>query len=649
MSTVRRTRALRLAAGVVAAGLAVALPAGAAFAGTGEGRIDHVQTASNGTTDVLFSIPGLPQSVSPDASTVTVTVNGQRVTASATRATQSGQAIRRTAVLAMDVSNSMRSSFAAEKQAALAFIKAAPADVYVGMVTFASKVTVVSPPTLDRAKLEQAVGGVKLSLQTQLYAGVEQAVKLAGTTGASSVLLLSDGKDTTKTPLSGLLSTLHKSGTRIDAVSLHQQLTSSSPLVQIVKATKGTLTQTGSSADLQKLFAGEAAVLAKQLLVTFKVPAKDAGSQGTLQVSVNAGGSTYADHAFVSFSNVVLPKAGPTYQAVTPSGPRVTGSEMALGVLLLFVGVAALLAYGFSKMRPAELTPLQQQMKLYTVHGLRRTQEGLVNAEGFDIKKSALRLTDKLMTRRDLEERLQKKLESGGVQFTPSEWLLTHAGIAIGAGIIGLLITGFNPLGMVILFALGVALPWFWLSHKQSKRKKDFNGQLAETLQLMAGGLSAGLSLPQAVDTVVRQGTDPISTEFNKALVEQRLGINVEDALDGVADRMGSKDFKWVVMAIRIQREVGGNLAELLNIVAATLREREYLRRQVKTLSAEGRLSAWIIGLLPPLFFAYLLMARPDYLAPMTHSTLGWVMIGMAVVLMAIGIFGLKKAVKVEV
>ncbi len=112
---------------------------------------------------------------------------------------------------------------------------------------------------------------------------------------------------------------------------------------------------------------------------------------------------------------------------------------------------------------------------------------------------------------------------------------------------------------------------------------------------------------------------------------------------------MGSLDFKWVVMAIRIQREVGGNLAELLLTVAATLREREYLRRQVSVLSAEGRLSAFILGGLPPFFVAYLALARPTYLAPMIHTPIGWGMIATACVLMTVGIIWLKQAVKVVV
>ena len=192
-------------------------------------------------------------------------------------------------------------------------------------------------------------------------------------------------------------------------------------------------------------------------------------------------------------------------------------------------------------------------------------------------------------------------------------------------------------------------LPWFYLSFKESRRIKAFNGQLAQTLQVIAGALQAGLSLPQAVDTVVQEGQEPMVSEFRRAIIEQRLGVEIEDSLDTVGDRMGSVDFKWVVMAIRIQREVGGNLAELLLNVAATLREREYLRRQVAVLSAEGRLSAFILGGLPIFFFGYLSLIRPTYLHPMLVSPIGWGMLGAACVMMLVGFVWLKKVVKVEV
>ena len=178
---------------------------------------------------------------------------------------------------------------------------------------------------------------------------------------------------------------------------------------------------------------------------------------------------------------------------------------------------------------------------------------------------------------------------------------------------------------MLVIF-LAVIGPWLYLRRKKKKRLKAFGEGLADTLQLMSGSLSAGLSLSQSVDTIVREGNESIATEFRRVVIESRLGVTIEDALEGVASRMQSRDFGWVVMAIRIQREVGGNLAELLLTVAATLREREYLRRHVRALSAEGRLSCYVLGGLPPGFLAYLTLTKPDYVAPMYSTPIGWVL-----------------------
>jgi tight adherence protein B len=151
------------------------------------------------------------------------------------------------------------------------------------------------------------------------------------------------------------------------------------------------------------------------------------------------------------------------------------------------------------------------------------------------------------------------------------------------------------------------------------------------------------------MDTIVREGAEPVAGEFRRALVETRLGVQIEDALESMAERMMSDDFRWTVMAIRIQRDVGGNLAELLLSVAATLREREYLRRQVKSLSAEGRFSAYILLAMPPLLLLYEATTNATYLSPLIHTPMGWVMLGAMGGLMGVGAFMMQRLVKLEV
>ncbi|MFT4286824.1 type II secretion system F family protein [Nocardioides sp.] len=248
-----------------------------------------------------------------------------------------------------------------------------------------------------------------------------------------------------------------------------------------------------------------------------------------------------------------------------------------------------------------------------------------------------------------LEARIAARLDQAGSDLKPAEWLLLQAAIAVVAALLGLLLGRGNPvLGFVFLVA-GILVPWLYLGVKRTRRRKAFDRGLPDTLQLISGSLAAGLSLPQAVDTVVRDGVEPISSEFRRVLIETRLGVQLEDAFDGLAERFESKDFAWIVMAIRIQRQVGGNLAELLDTVAATMREREYMRRQVATLSAEGRLSAWILGLLPPGFVGYLFLANRTYVMPLVTDVRGIAMLVGAAVWLSIGVFWMSRMVKVEV
>lgn len=254
-----------------------------------------------------------------------------------------------------------------------------------------------------------------------------------------------------------------------------------------------------------------------------------------------------------------------------------------------------------------------------------------------------------LKRNRSLEARIAARLEGSGSSWRPAEWLLMHAGLFVLISVLGLLIGGGNLIVGLLFMVLGAIGPWFYLGFRRSRRKKKFERQLPDTLQLMAGSLAAGLSLAQSVDTIVRDGTEPVASEFRKVLVETRLGLSLETALQGIADRFESKDFAWVVMAINIQRQVGGNLAELLTTVANTMREREYIRRQVAALAAEGKLSAMVLGGLPPGFLLYLMVANHNYVIVLFQRPLGILMLCAGAFWLSVGIFWMSRLVKVEV
>jgi Flp pilus assembly protein TadB len=181
------------------------------------------------------------------------------------------------------------------------------------------------------------------------------------------------------------------------------------------------------------------------------------------------------------------------------------------------------------------------------------------------------------------------------------------------------------------------------------RRRVTFSEQLPDTLQLVASALRAGFSLAQAVDAVVREDAQPIAGEFSRAMGEVRLGGNLEDGLDAVANRMDSDDLRWTVTAIRIQQGVGGNLAEILLTIAGTIRERAFLRRQVRALSAEGRLSAYVLIALPVLIGIWLFVSAPQYMSTLYTTSIGKLALGAATVLVVLGAFWMRKMIKIKI
>ncbi|WP_165821116.1 type II secretion system F family protein [Nocardioides gansuensis] len=598
-------------------------------------NIDHVES-TDGNVSVLVAVDGLPAGVTPDVGGVTVSVDGEAVTAEA-KAIEAGE-IERTTILTIDASNSMNGDrIAAAKAAAHAFLESAPPDVRIGLLTFSGTVQDTIAPTTDHESIAAAVDTITLDKGTRVYDAMVQSVNLAGTDGARSLLVLSDGADTgSEAAVQDTVDAATDARVIVDVVSLDQSPKHEAVLTEISSASGGKVIAADASA-LSEVFKAQADALASQLLVTFPAP-QTVGEEASLDVTLTAGDTTYSDSAFVS-----LGSAAEAPRSVDLGEPLVNRGAMLLGAVALALGLAGVLAVVLLGNRGPSDSERRISAYFGQSTGGKRSKEmpahqGLVD--------SAVHMTAKVV-KGDFESRVATKLAGAGSALTPAEWLLIHAGVAVGMGFVGFVFRG-GALA-VFLTILGVLAPWVYLKFRHSKRLAAFNAQLAETLTLMAGGLSAGLSLPQAVDTVVREGQEPMASELRRVLVEQRLGVDIEDALDGVSHRMESQDFGWVVMAIRIQREVGGNLAELLTTVADTIREREYLRRQVKVLSAEGRISAWVLGALPIVMFLYMLMVRPDFVRPLYTEPMGLVLGAAAVGLICAGFFIMSRLVRIEV
>ena len=636
-------------AGLVALGLALASPAMGAT-----GNIGNVET----TTDqirLVFEATDTEGTIDP--ASVALSVDGVEIPASAEPVGGSEAAtIERTAMLVVDTSGSMNENgrLAGAKSAAKAFVASVPADVRVGLVTFDDGARVVRGPSTDRAELIAAIDALKADGSTAIFDAVVLATRELGAGGSRSIVLLTDGEEEgSKANQAAATSAVRQAEVRLDAVAF-QTTAGRDTLDRLANAGNGEVLTSASSAELTAQFQAAAERISRQLLVTADVPADSPEGQVTLTVSGTVDGETVNDSAVALLSATATNT--PTANSSPPptqlaADPLLRSELIWIAAGLFFLGILGVLAFAFNAAVPSGKNPVSKQLSVYTLNRGKtkeKQRESTVFGES-SIAQSAVDLAGRFAANRGLEERLQRRLDAGAVPLKPAEWILIQAAALLFLPALAFFISGGNLMITIIGIAIAAAAPLTFLVIKENRRRTKFVDSLPDTLQLMAGSLSAGYSLPQAADSVVREGTDPVATEFNRALVETRLGVPIEDALDGIADRMRSRDWAWVVMAIRVQREVGGNLAELLLTVAATLRERARIRRQIQTLSAEGRLSAWILGGLPIVFALYLLVARPSYILMLTQEPLGWLMIGGGVITMIVGGLWMKKIVDVEV
>lgn len=621
---------------VVVLGLALG-PAQSATAADTPGTITYSEPTPEGL-QVLVSVP---VEAAVDLDKVKATVDDQEAEATAVPA-DADDAILRTTVMAIDTSKSMKGErFAAAQAAAREFISSAPADVLLGVVTFDSDVETALPPTQDRAAALAVVDALELKKQTLLYDGVLSAVQVVGDEGQRNVLVLSDGADTSDTALETVTAAIKESEVRVDVVGIQQDGEALAALQALADAGGGEVISADPQA-LQATFAEQAAALARQVLVTVQVPRSVERTEATLKVTLPTADGTVTAEAFTTVRSAALSETITRDTAWSPpawvmyAGPAAVGLGLILAVMLLVPKPKTVSAAD----RVSEYTASQNQ-----------SAEAGGPLLDTDVAFASAKETAAGMLRRnkDLDERISRRLEAAGSELKSSEWLLLHGGIFFLSGLLGIALGGGNPIIGALFLAAGLFLPWVYLGFRRARRRKAFNQGLPDTLQLMSGSLAAGLSLAQSVDTIVREGSEPISGEFRRVLVETRLGVSLEDALEGVGERFDSKDFEWVVMAIKIQRQVGGNLAELLDTVAATMREREYVRRQVAALAAEGKLSAWVLGGLPPLFMLYLFLTNRDYVIVMFQEPLGWAMLAGAATILAIGVFWMSRLVKVKV
>lgn len=537
--------------------------------------ISDVKATSGQLTGVLtFRSSG---AVDVDQASVKATVDGKNVPITVQKSTH----IARTAILVIDTSGSMGTSgMATVRSATATFLREAPADVKVGVVTFSNTAGVDLKPTLDRAAVQRVVDGLVANGNTSLYAAMaDAATTLAATGGDRSIVLLSDGADTmSKDPTNALAKdvlALKAAGIRVDVVRFNtDDPAARKALQQFAGASGGSVIAAKDSATVGAAFRKAARALQSQAQFVITLPSLPAGSH-ELTVTGSADGKPFATTK--TGLSLVEPSGGAPTTAPQPApvvkppatAPPVQHAPWLPWAAALAIGSAVFL-FAFAMLNPTFQTRRQQRLaaiETYAVpgtHAARPTQEA-ARERSSSLVEQLTAIAERMTKGRKWSEKTMQMIDRADLPFRAGEWaILRVVAVVVGAAVCMVLFGNAKVFGFIVGAVVGFAVPTVFLRWKAHRRAAAFERLLPQALLLASSSLRSGFSLNQALESVAKDSPEPVAKEISRALAETRIGTDIADALDRVSERMGTESMKMTVMAIRIQREVGGNLAETL-------------------------------------------------------------------------------------
>jgi tight adherence protein B len=625
-------RALRLLLAVSALG---AMAAPAAFAAGGV-RLTEARGAPFPGRSFVVSLPG-DRSLS--AGDVTVTENGKAV--ADVRLVPAAAAERKAfgVVLVIDTSDSMAGRpLAGALAAAKAFVARRPPNQQIALVTFNANATVALPFTTSAARIAAALS-VKpaLAYGTHIYDAVGEALDLIQQAGieSGSIVLLSDGSDTgSRAPVAAVLTGATGAHVRLFTIGLHSAHFDPKTLGELASGGGGQYAEAKSTAELAPLYDRLGAELSREYLLTYK---SLAGPEARQTVNVQIAGSGSASSAYVTPALKAAVAAAPYHESLVT---RIVTSVLFM-VLIALLCTGALATTLLLLLQPggSDLRRRMSEFVSLTAPGRPQVSRRTVISGVLDDAEGSL-------GRRQFWARFEESLEIAQIKMPAMQIVAwTVAGTLLLAVALDVL---FGPI--FVLFALITPLAVrSWVRWKLAQRRKRFAEQLPDSLDVLASALRAGHSLVGALSVVVESSPEPMKTEFARVVADEQLGIPLEDALEVVVRRMENRDLEQVALVAKLQREMGGNAAEVVDRVTETVRERFELRRLVKTLTAQGRMSRWVVSFLPVGLFLLISLLNPHYFHPLWKHGAGRALVVIAVLLVLGGSWAIKRIVEIKV
>lgn len=554
-------------------------------------------------------------------------------------------------VIAIDTSQSMDAGGALvqSREAAAEYIRNAPEGEEIGLVSFGGTARVVQRLTTDRDRLLATLETFAPSGGSAIWNGIDSAAKLLSASSPDrqgSIIVIAGGPNQASTIGSGRArgSAISAKST-VHVVGLLGRGLDEGGLRSVTDATGGTFSGQENPSALADAVAAVGDTLGAQYVVTY---ASDL-EPGPIDLTLSVGDQ----QTHVSFVSGGVVKGAASLRPIQPEAPGGVSffRENGFVVGLVLVALAVALAiWAIGNLITSERGTLDTVLEQYTDTG----PAALDDDDGSALARTAfiqraVTLTEGFAERQGILAKVEGMLERANLPLRAAEALFFYAAGLVILVVLAFLLTGGNLIVTLVVAGIGALVPPAVVNFLATRRQKKFVSQLPDTLQLLAGTLRAGYSLMQGVEAVSQEVAEPMGQELRRVVTESRLGRPLEESLQASADRMESPDFAWAVMAIGIQREVGGNLAELLLTVADTMTQRERLRRDVAALTAEGKISAIVLGLLPPGLGVAMYFMNPDYISTLFDTTLGNILLGGAVVLAGVGFYWMKKVIEVDI
>ena len=521
------------------------------------------------------------------------------------------------------------------------------------VVGFADSVTVYSKFTSDRMRLKDSISQTVAWGETSLFDGLMIALeqfKDQEDMKHRYLIVLSDGMDTvSKLTVQDAIAKAQKEKVTIYSIALLSYDFNPVDIGNISKSTGGELMVAANSGELKELYRAISRKIRNQYRISYTSLWPNTE---TIEANIAVEKSGIASSAKISYQNPFYAPP-PTKIVMSPQRPFYLAIFdtwwMKLILYAAFFASITLFLYAFTLLIFPPRQILKQRTEFYGYKPVSRNLEDEIREKkgrlGFFDR--IVILISRLAAKRGFVELFELRLERAGMSIRGSEFMSLHI-ISVIISSLGVYLLARNLLLSLVVALIVVLGPFILLNFKTSQRLKKFHDQLPDTLQLISGSLKAGYSFNQALNMVVDETGPPMSDEFRRVLSEIRMGLPERDALENMARRMNSEHFNWTVMSVNIQREVGGNLAEVMEIIANTIRERDRVMRQIKALTAEGRISAYILIGLPILLAGALTIINREYVSLLATTRIGLVMLSVAAILMIIGIIWIIKIIRIE-